>query len=126
MDELSTLCARVGEPKLRDMVTAFYRRVRVDDVIGVMYPPDDWENAEKRLADFIVYRFGGPQTYIEERGHPRLRGRHMPFAIGEAERDRWMQLMGEAMNEVAVPESEAAIIEPFFAQVADMMRNRAG
>ena len=56
MDELSTLCARVGETKLRDMVAAFYRRVRVDDVIGTMYPPDDWENAEKRLADFIVYR----------------------------------------------------------------------
>lgn len=126
MDELSTLCARVGETKLREMVGAFYRRVRVDDVIGRMYPPDDWENAEKRLADFIVYRFGGPQTYIEERGHPRLRGRHMPFSIGEAERDRWMKLMGEAMSEVAVPEAEAAIIGPFFAQVADMMRNREG
>jgi hemoglobin len=126
MDELSTLCARVGETKLRDMVAAFYRRVRVDDVIGTMYPPDDWENAEKRLADFIVYRFGGPQTYIEERGHPRLRGRHMPFAIGEAERDRWMKLMGEAMSEVAVPDPEAPIIGTFFAQVADMMRNRPG
>ena len=126
MDELSTLCARVGEMKLRDMVAAFYRRVRVDDVIGTMYPPDDWENAEKRLADFIVYRFGGPQTYIEERGHPRLRGRHMPFAIGEAERDRWMKLMGEAMSEVALPDPEAPIIGTFFAQVADMLRNRAG
>lgn len=126
MDELSTLCARVGETKLREMVAAFYRRVRVDDVIGTMYPPDDWENAEKRLADFIVYRFGGPQTYIEERGHPRLRGRHMPFSIGEAERDRWMKLMREAMTEVEVPAAEAAVIGPFFAQVADMMRNRAG
>ena len=126
MDEISTLCARVGETKLRDMVAAFYRRVRVDDVIGTMYPPDDWENAEKRLADFIVYRFGGPQTYIEERGHPRLRGRHMPFAIGEAERDRWLKLMGEAMSEVAVPEAEAPVIGTFFAQVADMMRNREG
>ena len=126
MDELSTLCARVGETKLRDMVGAFYRRVRVDDVIGTMYPPDDWENAEKRLADFIVYRFGGPQTYIEERGHPRLRGRHMPFSIGEAERDRWMKLMGEAMTEVGVPDPEAPIIGTFFAQVADMMRNRPG
>ena len=126
MDEISTLCARLGETKLRDMVAAFYRRVRVDDVLGPMYPPGDWEGAEKRLADFIVYRFGGPQTYIEERGHPRLRGRHMPFAIGEAERDRWMKLMGEAMSEVAVPDPEAPIIGTFFAQVADMMRNRPG
>lgn len=126
MDEISTLCAQVGESKLRDMVTAFYRRVRVDDLIGTMYPPDDWEGAEKRLADFIVYRFGGPQTYIEERGHPRLRGRHMPFRIGIAERDRWMKLMGEAMQEVAVPETAAPLIGGFFAQVADMMRNREG
>lgn len=126
MDELSTLCAQVGETKLRDMVAAFYRRVREDDLIGKMYPPDDWAGAEKRLADFIVYRFGGPQTYIEERGHPRLRGRHMPFPIGEAERDRWMKLMNEAMSEVIVPEAEGEIIKAFFAQVADMMRNRPG
>ncbi len=126
MDEISTLCARVGESTLRSMVTAFYQRVRVDDLIGVMYPPDDWENAEKRLADFIVYRVGGPQTYIEERGHPRLRGRHIPFSIGEAERDRWMKLMTEAMQEVAVPAGEAQIIGTFFSQVADMMRNREG
>jgi hemoglobin len=126
MDELSTLCAQVGETKLRGMVTAFYRRVRTDDLIGKMYPPDDWAGAEKRLADFIVYRFGGPQTYIEERGHPRLRGRHMPFAIGEAERDRWMKLMGESMHEVEIPEDAAPVIGAFFAQVADMMRNREG
>jgi hemoglobin len=124
MDEISTLFGRVGETKLRGMVTAFYRRVRVDDLIGPMYPADDWEGAEKRLADFIVYRFGGPQTYIAERGHPRLRGRHLPFSIGEAERDRWMKLMGEAMQEVEIPLTEAPVIGAFFGQVADMMRNR--
>lgn len=126
MDEISTLCARVGETKLRDMVTAFYRRVREDDLIGPMYPAEDWEGAEKRLADFIVYRFGGPQTYIEERGHPRLRGRHMPFSIGEAERDRWLELMSAAMQEVELPAAEVPVIGGVFAQVADMMRNREG
>jgi len=126
MDELSTLCSRVGETKLRDMVTAFYRRVRRDDLIGPMYPADDWAGAEKRLADFIVYRFGGPQTYIEERGHPRLRGRHLPFSIGEAERDRWLELMGAAMGEVEIPAAEVPVIGGLFAQVADMMRNREG
>lgn len=126
MDEISTLCARVGESKLREMVTAFYRRVRGDDLIGVMYPADDWAGAEKRLADFIVYRFGGPQTYIEERGHPRLRGRHMPFAIGLAERDRWLDLMGQSMREVGISEADAPLICAFFAQVADMMRNQPG
>lgn len=126
MDEISTLCGRVGEAKLRAMVAAFYRRMRTDDLIGPMYPADDWEGAEKRLADFIVYRFGGPQTYIEERGHPRLRGRHMGFSIGEAARDRWMKLMGESMQEAEIPEPEAPLIGSFFAQVADSMRNRPG
>jgi hemoglobin len=124
MDEIGQLCDQVGEARLRKMVTAFYRRVRVDDLIGPMYPAQDWDGAEKRLADFIVYRFGGPQTYIEERGHPRLRGRHMPYAIGEAERDRWMALMTEAMAEAEVPEEQSAVIQPFFAQVAEMMRNQ--
>lgn len=126
MDEVSTLYARVGELKLRAMVAAFYQRVRQDDLIGLMYPPDDWVGAEKRLADFIVYRLGGPQTYLEERGHPRLRGRHMPFPIGEAARDRWMKLMTEAIAEVQVPETEAALMTSFFAAIADMMRNQPG
>jgi hemoglobin len=126
VDEISALYSQVGEDKLRAMVAAFYRRVRSDDLIGPMYPPDDWEGAEKRLADFIVYRLGGPQTYLEERGHPRLRGRHMPFAIGEAERDRWLDLMGQSMLEAEIPAEQAPIMGAFFAQIADMMRNREG
>jgi len=126
VDEISALYSQVGEDKLRAMVAAFYRRVRSDDLIGPMYPPDDWEGAEKRLADFIVYRLGGPQTYLEERGHPRLRGRHMPFAIGEAERDRWLDLMGQSMHEADIPSEQAQIMGAFFAQIADMMRNREG
>lgn len=123
MDPVGQLCDAVGEQRLRSMVRAFYRRVRGDDVIGPLYPADDWAGAEKRLADFIVYRFGGPPVYIEERGHPRLRGRHMPFPIGEAERDRWMKLMTEAVAEVEVPDEAGAVIKDFFAQVADAMRN---
>jgi len=126
VDEISALYSQVGEDKLRAMVAAFYRRVRSDDLIGPMYPPDDWEGAEKRLADFIVYRLGGPQTYLEERGHPRLRGRHTPFAIGEAERDRWLDLMGQSMHEADIPSEQAQIMGAFFAQIADMMRNREG
>jgi hemoglobin len=105
------------------MVTAFYRRVKTDDLIGKMYPAEDWPGAEKRLVDFLIYRFGGPQTYIEERGHPRLRGRHLPFTIGLPERDRWLDLMGQSMAEVQIPEAQALPMNLFFAQVADMMRN---
>ena len=113
-----------GEDAVRSMVAAFYRRVREDDLLGPMYPDDDWDGAEERLADFLIYRFGGSQKYIEERGHPRLRMRHMPFQIGEAERDRWLELMGEAMDEVSVPDAVKAELGPFFAQTADFMRNR--
>ncbi|MEY4483957.1 MAG: hypothetical protein RL693_1409 [Verrucomicrobiota bacterium] len=122
---LEKLHERLGEEGLTHLVAAFYRRVRTDDVIGPLYPPDDWEEAEKRLRDFLIYRFGGSDRYIQERGHPRLRGRHMPFSIGLAERDRWLDLMGQAMQETKVPEDLAPVMAEFFAQVADMMRNRA-
>lgn len=124
MEIIGQLHAQIGEEHLRQMVAAFYQRVKTDDLLGPMYPANDWEGSEKRLADFIVYRFGGPQTYIEERGHPRLRARHFPFAIGEAERDRWMKLMTEAMDEVQMPADVAPVMREFFGQVADSMRNR--
>lgn len=124
MDHIGKICETVGEQRLRAMVAGFYRRVREDSLIGPLYPSHDWEGAEKRLADFIVYRFGGPQTYIEQRGHPRLRGRHMPFPIGEAERDRWMELMTDSMAEAGLPAEQIPAITDFFGQVADMMRNR--
>lgn len=126
MDPVGNLFEVLGEAKLRALVAAFYRRVKEDDVIGPMYPPHDWEGAEKRLADFLIYRFGGPQTYVEERGHPRLRGRHLPFAIGERERDRWLDLMGAAMKEVEISAEAAPVLGAFFAQVADFMRNQPG
>lgn len=122
---LEKLHERMGEEGLTNLVAAFYRRVRTDDIIGPLYPPDDWEEAEKRLRDFLIYRFGGSDRYLQERGHPRLRGRHMPFSIGLAERDRWLDLMGQAMQETKVPEDLAPVMGEFFAQVADMMRNRA-
>ncbi len=126
MDAVGNLYEVLGEARLRALVAAFYQRVRADDVVGPLYPPDDWVAAEKRLADFLIYRFGGPQTYIEERGHPRLRGRHMPFAIGIAERDRWLELMAAAVQEVKVPEECWDAMGAFFAQTADFMRNREG
>jgi hemoglobin len=124
MLSIDSLCPHLGEAMLRRMVGCFYQRVREDDLIGPMYPPEDWAGAEERLGDFIVYRLGGPATYLERRGHPRLRGRHMPFAIGEAERDRWMQLMGAAMLDAELPVDAATLLTEFFAQVADAMRNR--
>jgi hemoglobin len=116
--------ALLGEAKLAELVASFYQRVRTDDLLGPLYPPDDLEASEKRLRDFLIYRFGGPPRYLEERGHPRLRARHFPFSIGIAERDRWLSLMEDAMNETKLPEDVCVTLREFFGQVADAMRNR--
>lgn len=123
MDEQTTF-QLLGEQGINRLTAAFYRRVKADDLLSQMYPADDWEGSEKRLRDFLLFRIGGVPRYLEERGHPRLRMRHMPFAIGERERDRWLELMGAAMDETAVPAEARLWLEPFFAQVADFMRNR--
>tara|TARA_R110000850_G_scaffold64695_2_gene145046 strand:+ start:979 stop:1359 length:381 start_codon:yes stop_codon:yes gene_type:complete len=115
---------QVGEDGFGRLVSAFYERVKEDDVIGPMYPDQDWAGAEKRLCDFLLFRFGVSERYIEERGHPRLRMRHAPFSIGEAERDRWLELMGAAMEDVSIEGEAKELLTAFFAQVADFMRNR--
>lgn len=114
----------MGEHGFRELVAAFYRRIPGDDLLGPMYPEDDLPGAERRLHDFLCFRFGGMRRYLEERGHPRLRMRHLPFRIGEAERDRWMELMEASMEETGVPEEVAGPLRAFFAQVADFMRNQ--
>ena len=96
--------AACGENGIRRMVAAFYRRVRTDDLIGPMYPEGDWDAAEERLTEFLLFRLGASTRYIETRGHPKLRMRHITFRIGIAERDRWVELMTAAYEElVRVP-----------------------
>ena len=116
--------AELGEEGIGRMVAAFYRRVKVDDLIGPMYPDGQWEQSEWRLREFLNFRLGGVTRYIEKRGHPRLRMRHMPFSIGIAERDRWLELMDAAMDEAEVSENIQAQLKPFFDEVANNMRNR--
>jgi len=114
----------VGEDGLRRLVAAFYRQVPADDVLGPMYPKEDLQGAEQRLADFLIYRFGGPPTYIEQRGHPRLRMRHAPFAIGKAARDRWMELMNRALEHASFPDDVHQLLRGFFDSTATFMLNR--
>lgn len=114
----------IGAAGLDAMVAGFYRRVREDDLIGPMYPDDDWEGSQERLRLFLRYRLLGEPEYTLHRGHPRLRGRHMPFSIGESERDRWLELMATAMDEAGVAGQVREDLEAFFFQVADFMRNR--
>jgi len=115
--------ATLGEKGFEQLTKAFYRRVREDELIGPMYPDKDWAGAEERLREFLLFRFGAVTKYLEKRGHPRLRARHMPFRIGIAERDRWVWLMGEATEEVVADAGVRDALMEFFAQVADFLRN---
>ena len=116
--------ATIGEDGFTRLVAAFYRQVPGDDILGPMYPADDLEGAEQRLRDFLVGRFGGPQRYIETRGHPRLRARHVPFAIDAAASRRWLELMDRALLETALPPDVDVVLRDFFEAVAGMMINR--
>jgi hemoglobin len=113
----------VGEDGFKRLVAAFYREVYDDDILGPMYPKDEREGAEQRLRDFLIYRFGGPQRYIEQRGHPRLRARHIPFRINQAARDRWMQLMDQAFTDAALPAAAAQPLKAFLEQMSTFMIN---
>jgi len=88
-----------------------------------MYAADDLAGAEMRLRDFLVGRFGGPQRYIEQRGHPRLRARHAPFTIDQRARDRWLQLMNRALDETKLAPESDALLREFFASTATFMIN---
>jgi hemoglobin len=116
--------AAIGEAGFERLIAAFYRQVPGDDILGPMYPVDDLAGAEQRLRDFLVGRFGGPQRYVEARGHPRLRARHMPFAIDARASGRWLELMDRALVDAALPPEVDATLREFFAAVAAMMINR--
>ena len=116
--------AAIGDEGFERLIAAFYRQVPGDEILGPMYPAEDLPGAEQRLRDFLIFRFGGPQRYIEQRGHPRLRMRHAPFPIDQAARDRWMRLMSTALDEANLPIEAAAILRQFFDQVATFMINR--
>jgi hemoglobin len=116
--------ARIGEGGFERLVRAFYARVPGDDILGPMYPADDLADAEVRLRDFLVGRFGGPPRYINERGHPRLRMRHAPFAIDRRARDRWVQLMSDALDETRLPDDVTTLLRDFFGNTATFMINR--
>ena len=114
---------QIGEEGFARLVAAFYRQVPDDDVLGPMYPADDLPGAEERLKDFLVGRFGGPPRYIEQRGHPRLRMRHMPFKLDQRARDRWVQLMDKAFDEAKLPKESEDLLRAFFHHMATFMIN---
>lgn len=123
MDE-AVIYTILGEEGFTKMVAAFYKRVKTDDLIGPMYPEQDFAGAEERLRDFLLFRFGNDPRYQAKRGHPRLRMRHAPFPIGDAEAERWLELMDAAMEETKVPQSIQMELKTFFTMVAHNMKNQ--
>ena len=113
----------IGEDGFARLVRAFYAQVPNDSILGPMYPRQDLDGAEQRLRDFLIGRFGGPPRYIEQRGHPRLRMRHMPFTLDQAARDRWVALMNTALDEAALPSDVTQLLREFFAATATFLRN---
>jgi len=114
---------QIGEEGFARLVTAFYAQVPGDEILGPMYPKDDLHGAEERLRDFLVGRFGGPQRYMEQRGHPRLRMRHMPFRLDSRARDRWVQLMDKALDAAQLPKESEDLLRGFFHHMATFLMN---
>ncbi|HXM63613.1 MAG TPA: globin [Terriglobales bacterium] len=114
----------IGAEGFTRLVAAFYQQVPQDDLLGPMYRATDLPGAEQRLRDFLIGRFGGPQTYIEQRGHPRLRARHSPFSIDQTARDRWMRLMDNALGEAALPGEAEKVLRKFFQEMSTFMINQ--
>jgi len=113
-----------GAPFFVALVDRFYEGVMADPVLAPLYPPDDLAGAKHRLAGFLVQFWGGPDTYSQERGHPRLRMRHFPFAIGEDERDRWMRCMRAAVESAETAPEVKAMLLGYFENAATAMRNQ--
>lgn len=125
-DDRSVHDAVGGEGFFVELVERFYRRVASDLLLRPLYP-DDLTGSKRHLALFLQQYWGGPGTYSEERGHPRLRQRHMPFVIGEPERDAWFGHMSAALDAVVVdrgidPAIEAQMLA-YFHDTADFLVN---
>jgi hemoglobin len=123
-DEPSLYDAAGGMPFFESLVGRFYEGVANDPVLRPLYPEADLAGATRRLTLFLAQYWGGPRTYDQERGHPRLRMRHFPFAIGPAERDAWLRHMREAIASTAPPPAVATRLLAYVDMAAEAMRNR--
>ena len=114
-----------GMPFFEALVSRFYDGVERDPALLGLYPtPEDLRDARHRLTLFLAQYWGGPAAYSRERGHPRLRMRHAPFAIGPDARDRWLAHMAAALDAADPEPTLRAAFDEYFAMAAEAMRNR--
>ncbi|KGM12860.1 globin [Cellulomonas bogoriensis] len=112
-----------GEATFRRLVEVFYAEVARDDLLRPMYPEQDLEPAAQRLRLFLEQYWGGPTTYSDQRGHPRLRMRHAPYPVGPAARDRWLTHMRTALDAVDLPPLARATLWDYLERAAHSMVN---
>ena len=113
-----------GEETFRLLVRRFYARVAEDPLLRAVYPEEDLSDATERLTLFLIQYWGGPPTYSEQRGHPRLRLRHQPFAIGQAERDAWLEHMSAAVSSLELAPAVSKALLDYFETASTAMINR--
>lgn len=123
LNEESFFDAVGGEPTFRKLVHRFYQGVAQDELLRPMYPEEDLGPAEERFALFLMQYWGGPRTYSERRGHPRLRMRHAPFAVNRAAHDAWLRLMRVALDELELPEAADRQLWEYLTYAAASMIN---
>jgi hemoglobin len=122
-DDAETFYAQVGGHETFVRLVNFYRGVAADDVLKPMYPEDDLGPAAERLTLFLEQYWGGPTTYSERRGHPRLRMRHMPFHVNPDARDRWLTHMRRAVDELELSPLHEATLWDYLQRAAHAMVN---
>jgi hemoglobin len=113
-----------GHETFRRLVAEFYRGIADDPVLRPLYPEEDLAGAQQRLTMFLEQYWGGPRTYSEQRGHPRLRMRHAPFAIGERERLAWLAHMRRAVDTLELPQEQHDILWQYLESAAFSLQNR--
>ena len=112
-----------GSPTIRGIVKRFYEGVAEDEVLRPLYPEKDLTDAEERFAMFLEQYWGGPTTYSEQRGHPRLRMRHHPFKVTPTQRDRWLHHIMAAVDTLDLPPANDLLLRDYLERAAHSMVN---
>ncbi len=114
---------RIGAEKIQKLIHDFYIEIKEDELLSPMYQ-GDFEGAEERLYLFMIQYLGGPTIYNEQRGHPRLRQRHVTFPVTEQAKQNWLQNMEIALGKSEIGESEKEYLWHYFQQTAEFLKNR--
>jgi hemoglobin len=118
-----TLFQKIGAEKLKKLIHDFYSGIKTDELLSPMYQ-GDFEGAEERLYLFIIQYLGGPDIYNQQRGHPRLRQRHIVFPITEEAKQNWLKNMQNALEISEIAETEKDFLWKYFQQTAEFLKNR--